>query len=122
MGMGLAPYLDKAALAASHVLRGFDYNTFVTHLGSLKVGVAFDASAAEASEGCVALDLITNLLARFYPRVTFLALGGGREAQIAELRRNAHLINPNIEFDEEVATAGGIVVVGRTGIPGSEGR
>jgi hypothetical protein len=92
--MALAPYFDRAALAASQVVDRFDPETFKEQLLSASVGVAFSAEAAVAPEGKHLLDLLVRLLARLYPRLDLYC--PDRE-YATPLRELATAINPQID-------------------------
>ena len=117
--VALAPFFDKAALAAATVLRGFDRDAFASLLEAQLIEVAYDEQAAQSSEGRVALELVTNLLARLYPRISFTALAGASEPLMARLQAVAKSINPDIEFviaNRDVERTAS-VVVGATVLP-----
>lgn len=114
--MALAPFFDKAALAASTVLQGFDRESFATLLDSQVVEIAYDANAASSREGRVALELTTNLLARLYPRIRFTAIEHAGENIARDLAALARSINPHIDImnDDADRAVSVSVVVGRT--------
>lgn len=93
--MALAPYFERAALAASQVVDRFDPETFRAQLLSASVGVAFSSEAALAPEGKHLLDLLMRLLARLYPRVDLYC---PEPAYAMPLRELATAINPQIEI------------------------
>lgn len=104
--MALAPFFDKAALAAATVLGGFDRDAFAATLNAHVVGVAFDEAGATAQEGRTTLQLAVNLLARLYPRLAIQGQGALATAFAEELEELARAINPDVEIDRpEVATA-----------------
>ena len=55
--MALAPFFDKAALAASTVLQGFDRRSFAETLEHDCVGIWFDEAAVATSAGRTTLEL-----------------------------------------------------------------
>jgi hypothetical protein len=65
--MALARFFDKTALAAFHVLRGFDQQLFAQAIGTKKVAIFFDASAEQSSEGRWTLELTINSLHAYIP-------------------------------------------------------
>ena len=117
--MALANFFDKAALAAAQVLRGYDRAALEGALSSHVVGVFFDAGAADASEGCAALDLTVRLAARLYPRVriTCAAADGRVTDLLGDLVRLARQINPDIEIDTTAADTTVCIAVGSTRPP-----
>jgi hypothetical protein len=103
--MALASYYDRAAIAASQVIAGFDAEVFRTASQDLSVGIAFSDKAAASPEGRAGLDLAVRLLARLYPSLCIRATGTGTEALAAELSGLALAINPDIALSES-ATVG----------------
>lgn len=112
--MALAPFFEKTALAASHLLRGFDADAFRQTLESHVVGVSFDADAVRSSEGKVTLELAVNLLARLYPRIAIAARGEPDGAETARLTALARAINPHIEILDRTEDATVCLAVGST--------
>lgn len=105
--MSLAPFFDKAALAASAVLHGFDLEQFSAVLEAHAVNVSFDNAAAESFEGQTTLMLSVNLLARLYPTLVLRARGIEAVGFRSELVDLARAINPGIEIlTDETATTG----------------
>jgi hypothetical protein len=96
--MALASFFDRAALAASQVVAGFDPNTFRDQLEQLSVAVAISEDAASSAEGRHLADMSVRLLARLYPNLDIetsaatATLGG-------ELQDLARSINPQIGFE-----------------------
>ena len=111
--MALAPYFDKAALAAATVLAGFDRDAFATMLTQQVVGIVFDERAATTTEGRTTLEFATNLLARLYPRLAIIGRGEPASRYSVALAELARRINPEIEFSESTAVTASLVV-GRT--------
>lgn len=101
--MALANFFDKTALAASHILNRFDLSHFAEMLSRECIGVSFDNQAAASQEGRLCIHLVTNLLARLYPRITLMPRGKRAEILCAECATEAQSINPNVEL---VSTAG----------------
>lgn len=100
--MALAPFFHKAALAASHILQGFDRAVFADALNTRVVGVSFDDAAACSREGVATLELALNLLARLYPRLSLAAQGDAARNLVPRLLESTQAINPNIEFEENL--------------------
>lgn len=99
--MALAPYYDRAAIAASQVVAGFDADVFRVALQDLTVGIAFAEEAATSEEGVAALDLTVRLLARLYPNLSVHATGTTADKLAANLRDLAAAINPVISFTDD---------------------
>jgi len=113
--MALAPYFDKAALGAPTLLRGVRPDEFGKILEQHVVAIAFDAHACGCDEGRWTVELAVNLLARLYPRVSLMPLGGRAEAHAGELEALARSINPRIELTGETPTFG--IAIGSTPWP-----
>ena len=97
--MSLAEHYDKAAVAASQVVAGFDADVFRDALADTAVGVAFDEQAASSFEGQAILDLTVRLLARLYPALSIRpARGHTTDTFGAQLRELALAVNPRIDF------------------------
>jgi len=94
--MALADYYERAALAASQVIAGFDLGLFRRALEEAHVGVSVSANAATSPEGKALADLSVRLLARLYPRLELRIEG----AEGQRLEHLARAINPHIEFRE----------------------
>jgi molybdopterin/thiamine biosynthesis adenylyltransferase len=104
--MALAPFFDKAALAAATVLAGFDRDAFAATLDAHVVGVAFDEAGATAREGRTTLELAVNLLARLYPQLAMAGQGALAAAYSEQLVEIARAVNPQVEIARaEDATA-----------------
>ncbi|HXE81700.1 MAG TPA: E2 ligase fold family C protein [Gemmatimonadales bacterium] len=112
--MALAPFFAKTLQSASQVLAGFDEVTFTAALDARLVGIAWDASVVASVEARATLDLLTDLLARLYPRLAFISLGSDARTLRADLEHAARAINPNLEFVDTVDGAAIVVVVGST--------
>jgi hypothetical protein len=93
--MALAPYFDRAALAAAQVIAGFDEQAFRHALEQTTVGLSLDEQACNAREGQALADLAVRLLARLYPRLQIVSPDTGLEQQLTRL---ATAINPRIEL------------------------
>lgn len=115
--MALAPFFDKAALAASHLLPGYDSEAFKRVLEAQVVGIIFDDDAVKTSEGKVTLELAVNLLARLYPRIAVAAWGDDSRREGMRLHELARAINPQIEIAETVDAATVCLAVGSSSGP-----
>ncbi len=115
--MAVANFFDKAALAASQILTGVDYEAVATALDSGVVGVAFDDAAARSPEGRTTLELAVNLLARLYPRVAIVGTGDAAAALIPELVVAARAINPAIDVSADLRGASACIGVGASPVP-----
>lgn len=98
--MALADYYSRGALAAAQVLDGFDEARFRARLEETPVGIAFDETI-NTPEGQTLSDLLINLLARLYPRLTLY----GPADPTRRLTTLASAINPAIEIADD-ATVG----------------
>jgi hypothetical protein len=115
--MALPPYFTKVALGATALMQGAAAEEFRHRVDTLSVTIAFGPDAAESREGRCILDLVTNLLARFYPTLRFWSYGSG-PALVSHLQASARAINPNIEFTEQATPA--CIVVGQTTAPDAQ--
>lgn len=115
--MGLAKYFDKAALAASKILQGYNRAAFEARLMAAPVQIAFDKTAASSAEGLATLDLTVRLLARLYPKLKIMALDSYSKSLCEVLKRLAKTINSNIEFTEVLSFV--TIVVGSTKVEDS---
>jgi len=77
---------------------GVSFEQFSQLVAPLSVTVRFGSDAAESPEGRVALELATNLLARFYPKMSFDAVGEQAKQFSEKLTSLAHNINPDLEL------------------------
>ena len=83
-----------------------------------RVGLAFDAAAAESPEGRVTLDLAIRLIARRWPRLALVDLSG-RHPELAEsLSALATRINPNVSLSDPPGDVTRTLVVGDTALVG----
>lgn len=113
--MALAPYFDKAALAAAAVLQGFDRDAFAAALGRHVVGLVFDDAATDSPEGRHTISLCVSLAARLYPAIAIVPIGERSSKLAARLRDEAILVNPSIEFaSSKHATV--CIIVGKTSV------
>jgi hypothetical protein len=124
--MALANFFDKAALSAASILRGADVAVIRDRLLSHVPGLVFDASAAVSREAHHTLELLTDLLARLYPRLAIVPLPSSERddcdgvartstTSLAEtLRGRATVINPRIELTSSLEDATVLVVIGMT--------
>ena len=123
--MALAPFLDKITQSASSLLAGFDPSGFTARLASQRVALAFDASAAASTEGRMTAELALDLLARLYPTLDVVPLGGSDELDglanqlLAAARRINPLIAGGTNFMTGTAAA---LVVGATQAPWNAGE
>lgn len=110
--MALAPYNEKAALSAAHLLKNFEYEAFKLQLEAQQIAIVFDDDAAASTEGKWTLELIVNLLAKLYPVLSIMPLEGDKNRLAAWLKEHAKAINPRIELEEGLADTSVCVVVG----------
>ncbi|MGY4898656.1 E2 ligase fold family C protein [Micromonospora aurantiaca (nom. illeg.)] len=100
--MALADYFNRAALAASQVIAGFDELSFRSALEHTDVGISFDRATTQTHEGQALLDLTVRLLARLYPTIT-LRPAPGVEAAAQKVASIAKAINPNITIADNAS-------------------
>ena len=114
--MTLANFFERTATSVSSVLQGADPTWLRNKLKKLNVCIAFDDTAATSSEGNVALDLATDLFARFYPSINFIELEKTERtvAVTARLKALAKAIHPRIDFSVKETKLCGCLVVGRS--------
>lgn len=93
--MALANYHERAALAASQVIAGFDVDLFRTALNETPVGIGIGRHAGDSNEGRVLADLTIRLLARLYPLLELRVEASAQAESLAALARG---INPQIEI------------------------
>lgn len=94
--MALAEYFKRNAIAASHVIAGFDEEKFAETLSGCRVGISFASQAALSAEGRNLLDLLVRIVARLYPEISLR--GEGQVDRVgANLRDLALSINPLID-------------------------
>jgi hypothetical protein len=110
--MAIANFFEKASVAASQALRGLDYDDLVNLLEQRIVGIAFDEQACTTVEGWWTTELLANLLARFYPRLSFFPQDSSAAMRIGELIELALAINPKIEIVESEVEPDAVAVVG----------
>ena len=109
--MGHARYFDRAAVAASHALHGYNSEALRAKLSDVTVGLAWDAAASEGLEGRLILEMTVRLLARLYP---VLALQGPDE-ECSRLDGLARSINSQIAVTSHAPDVA--VVVGGSKTP-----
>lgn len=97
--MALANFFDRAAMAASQVLAGFDQAAFSAKLDRHVIGIAVDGNAAGTSEGRATLDMCVRLVSRLYPRISLLPQGSGAAPAAEEAIALARSINPAIDVE-----------------------
>src|SRR5215469_8260267 len=112
--MSLANFFEKNALAASSILKGFNFDEFKRMLESAVVAVQFDDEAVANNEGRITLRLILNLFARLYPRVNLLPLGKSALTFCDELTVLARAINPAISLESDARSPAVCIVIGKT--------
>lgn len=117
--MALADFFDRAALAASQVLSGYDRAAFEGVLNTSTVGIAFDDGVADSPEGRITLELATNLLSRLYPRLAVLPDGAAAEALYSDLVTLARSINPKIDVETSLEGITVCLAVGNPTVPGA---
>lgn len=98
--MALAPYYDKASIAASQVVAGFDHTAFERKLSGTVVGLSFTSSDITNPQGAAAVDLALRLLARLYPTLAIVGDDACGE-EVDALKALATRINPRIEFADQ---------------------
>ena len=108
--MALADYFPRDALAVSQVLQGFETDSFIEKLESVRVAIAFGEEAATCRDGRELLDLSVRLAARLYPRLTIATVPSG-DGFAEELIALAISINPNIETSK-TGTASVVLSIG----------
>ncbi|MBN9483100.1 MAG: hypothetical protein BGO70_01235 [Bacteroidetes bacterium 43-93] len=112
--MALANFFNKAALAASQILQGYNTEAFEQQLLDSPIEIAFDDFAINSHEGRATLDLTIRLAARLYPVLVLTANGASSESYKVDLISIAQAINPQIEIIHTIAKAS--IVVGATKI------
>jgi hypothetical protein len=106
--VALPPYYQRAAVAMSQVLHGYDDEAIRRKLQDTAIGISFGPQASNSPDGRALLDLLIRLLARLYPRL-FLC-GHNADAQATSLYHLAQSINPDIEMVTEQDATLSIVV------------
>jgi hypothetical protein len=96
--VALAPYFHKAALGSTALMPGVSVQEFSRLMNPLTVTLRFGADAIQSHEGRVSLELVTNLLSRFYPAMCFEGIGEEAEQFGRRLTELAKSINPVIEL------------------------
>src|SRR5258708_5234809 len=110
--MAFANYFAKNLQSASSLLRGIDPEGFKDLLAKESVAIAFDKTAATTAEGRKTLDLLTRLLARLYPVLTYLGLDQTAKRASKDLESLAQAVNPNIEIKGSTEGLTRCIVVG----------
>jgi hypothetical protein len=108
--MALANFFDKAALAASQVLRGFDRAAFQQQLEGSPVLLVFDGAAVASPQGRATIDLSARLLGRLYPCVVLHPLDPAAAAHVPAVQVVLQAINPAIALLAEQAPRVALVV------------
>lgn len=112
--MAIAKFFDKAALAASQILEGYDTDVFAQKLTDSPVEIAFDNNAITSKEGLATIDMTIRLLARLYPKLIISALDPGAEEVKSSLIALALSISPVIEISNESPVSS--IVIGVTSV------
>jgi hypothetical protein len=115
--MALAPFFDKTALSAATLLKGFDRQGFEEQLTSNKIAIIFASQPERSSEQLVGIELLVNLLARLYPRLSILSEGGGEDHD--RMGSLAKSINPDIEISASADDVTFFVATGETSFSAS---
>lgn len=106
--MALADYFERAALAASQILEGFDPDVFEERLASTSVGLAVTQEALDRVDSGRLSDLLIRLLARLYPKLDIWCPDGSDGTR--SLSALAKSINPRIEITRDGRAEVGVVV------------
>ncbi|WP_026461375.1 E2 ligase fold family C protein [Adhaeribacter aquaticus] len=114
--MALANFFDKAALAASQILQGFDRRSFEQQLESSIILVGFDSFAINSREGLASLDMVIRLLGRLYPKMVIKALDAEAQGYVPVVKGQLIAINPHIELLSEDASPTIAVIIGNTSL------
>ncbi len=112
--MALASFFEKAALAATDAIQGLGYSSLRERMDHESVALAFDHSCV-GTEGATTVELLTNLVARLYPRIAIVPLDAQSEQKADGLVALARAINPAIAI-ENASGATRTVVVGSTSL------
>src|SRR5260370_18733800 len=96
--VALAAYFHKAALGASALMAGVSVEAFSQLVSPLSVTIRFGSDAVQSPEGRVSLELLTNLLARFYPTLSFDGVGDAADKFGKKLADLTMKSNPLIAF------------------------
>jgi hypothetical protein len=110
--LALAPFFDRAALAAAQIISGFDEEAFRGTLEQTTVGISLDGEAARAPEGQALADLAVRLLARLYPRLKITSPDADSRQRLSRL---ATAINSRIELGPADAEIG--IAIGKQAEP-----
>lgn len=101
--MALANFFDKINLGAAQILKDHDRSAFENKLLSNCIVIYFNTNSLQNYECRIALDLLTRLLSRLYPKVKFKSTETTEESidYIGQLKAIAIEINPKIEVGDE---------------------
>ncbi len=99
--MAIAEYHERAALAASQVIAGFDAELFRNALEQTVVGLAVDRQSASSTEGRILAELTVRLLARLYPSLEIRVELPDEAERLSGLAR---AVNPRIEITTGAST------------------
>ena len=108
--MALANFFDRAAMAASQVLAGFDVAAFSATLDQHVIGIAIDGNAVGTLEGRSTIDMCVRLVSRLYPAIAIWSLADAAMAAVDEAVALARSINPAIDVREPGGVTACIVV------------
>lgn len=112
--MALANFFDKAALAASQILQGFERRSFEQQLEKAIILVGFDSIAINSPEGLACLDLVGRLLGRLYPKMVIKALNTEAQSYVQKVQNQLIAINPQIEILSEDTGTTVALIIGNT--------
>jgi hypothetical protein len=96
--MALAPFFNKASLAAAQFLRGVTPDGVKELFSEMTVGIGFDDAGVGTQEGRWLLEMTVNLCARLYPKLALATLGEDAASFAQDMEALARGINPLIEF------------------------
>jgi len=106
--MARADYFDRAALAASQVISGFDPQLFSDMLVANPIELCLGPTTSVEARALT--DLTVRLLARLYPTIAFR----GPEVEVRAAQELARRINPRLDLETDDPQAS--VVIGRQAV------
>ncbi len=109
--MALAPFFNKASLAAAQFLRGVTPDGVKELFSEMTVGIGFDDAGVGTQEGRWLLEMTVNLCARLYPKLALTPFGEDAASFAQDMEALARGINPLIEF-VSVEAANALIAVG----------
>jgi molybdopterin/thiamine biosynthesis adenylyltransferase len=109
--MALAPFFNKASLAAAQFLRGVTPDGVKELFSEMTVGVGFDDAGVGTQGGRWLLEITVNLCARLYPKLALAPFGEDAASFAQDMEALARGINPLIEF-ASVEAANALIAVG----------